>query len=94
MVRRSNAVSVAQGTLVANTSTQVFAAQQNRSYLEIVNTHATLAIDIMFGAASVNGQGVRLPAGQRVFYTADTYVHLGTVNVISTGTATYQAVQG
>lgn len=93
MVRRSNAVEVAQGTLVANTSTAVFPAKNNRSYLEIVNTHASVALDIMFGATAVNGQGVRLPAGQRVMYTADTFVHLGAVNIISTGTPTYQAIQ-
>lgn len=94
MVRRDNAVTVAQGALVANTALQIFPRTQNRSYLEIVNTHATLPLDIMFGAAAVNGQGVRLPAGQRVMYTADTYVHLGLVSLISTGAATYQAIQG
>lgn len=93
MVRRLTATSVAQGTLTAATNAIVFPQTLNRSYLEIVNTHASLAIDLNFGVPAVVGQGLRIPFGARVRFTADDFVHLGSVNIISSGAATYQAIQ-
>jgi hypothetical protein len=69
-------------------SAVALAANDNRNFLMLQNTHATQTIDCKFGATAVAGEGFRVAPAFAVAVRFDVKVPVGVLNCIASGGAT------